>query len=188
MEDNSNLIVNGYCFGTVGDAETARQEVKKIEYLEAHMDYENPENVFLVYKKAIETRVFQTPIGWEYLKELRRRINSYDEIEKFKGKLPPITLYTTFTSRIGSKRLNLNVYGKAANKEKTKSSFIISIIINIILIISVGGMFAIALTSDNPNVLNYENSIVNKYSVWEQELTDRENAVREKEKEIRFSE
>ena len=33
-------------------------------------------------------------------------------------------------------------------------------------------MFAIALTSDEPNILNYERALVNKYSAWEQELTE----------------
>lgn len=33
------------------------------------------------------------------------------------------------------------------------------------------------------NILNYENAILNKYAAWEQELTAREQAVREKEQE-----
>ena len=33
MGENKN-IVRGYCFGTAEDAEIARQEMKKIEYLE----------------------------------------------------------------------------------------------------------------------------------------------------------
>ena len=55
---------------------------------------------------------------------------------------------------------------------------------NIVLALLVGGMFYVAMTGNNPNILNYKNSIVNKYAAWEQELTEREQAVREREKEL----
>ena len=45
-------------------------------------------------------------------------------------------------------------------------------------------MFMITLRSDNPNVLNYERALTDKYASWEQELTERERAVREKELEL----
>ena len=45
-------------------------------------------------------------------------------------------------------------------------------------------MFAIASGSDNPNIINYRNVIVNEYVSWEQELTEREKAVRRKEAEL----
>ena len=45
-------------------------------------------------------------------------------------------------------------------------------------------MCAIASGSDNPNIINYRNAIVNEYASWEQELTEREKAVRRKEAEL----
>ena len=45
-------------------------------------------------------------------------------------------------------------------------------------------MFVITLTGNNPTILNYEQKLQNKYAGWEQELTERENAVREKEREL----
>ena len=33
-------------------------------------------------------------------------------------------------------------------------------------------------------MLNYKTAVLNEYSEWEQELTQRENAVREKESEL----
>ena len=65
-----------------------------------------------------------------------------------------------------------------------KSKFIISILINLLLTIAVGGMFAIAMTNDQPNILNYERALVNKYATWEQELTEKENEIREREREL----
>ncbi len=51
------------------------------------------------------------------------------------------------------------------------------------MVIVIGAMFAIALKSDVPNILNYREAIVNEYSEWEQELTQRERAVREAEQQ-----
>lgn len=55
-----------------------------------------------------------------------------------------------------------------------------SVILNILLAMAVAAMFAIAVNGKSPNILNYEKAITNRYASWEQELTERENAVREK--------
>ena len=57
-------------------------------------------------------------------------------------------------------------------------------IINIVLIITLIAMFQIAKNSESPNILNYEKVITDRYASWEQNLTDREKAVREKEREL----
>ena len=98
MKDHSDFIVKGYCFGTAEDADIARQEVKKIEYLEQHMDYGKPENMLLVYQKAVEGKIFRTPIGWEYLRALQDKLNEYEEL---RDKVSPITIYTVFAHRVG---------------------------------------------------------------------------------------
>ena len=67
-------------------------------------------------------------------------------------------------------------------KEMTKLR--VSMIVNVILALLVAGMFFVAMTGNNPNILNYKNAILNEYAAWEQELTDRENAVREREQEL----
>ena len=51
------------------------------------------------------------------------------------------------------------------------------------LIFSIG-MIVITLTSDNPNIINYENKLVDKYEEWEQDLQEREQAVKEQEKKL----
>ena len=59
-----------------------------------------------------------------------------------------------------------------------------SVIVNLFLAILVIAMFAITLKSDNPNILNYKNVIVNQYASWEQELSEREKQLRQKENEL----
>lgn len=57
-------------------------------------------------------------------------------------------------------------------------------IVNILLGILVAAMFWITLNSNNPNILNYKRKITNEYASWEQDLTERENAIREKESSL----
>ena len=45
-------------------------------------------------------------------------------------------------------------------------------------------MFVITLRGSTPNVINYKIALTNQYAAWEQELTQREKAVKEKEQEL----
>ena len=60
----------------------------------------------------------------------------------------------------------------------------ISAVLNIALLIGVIVMFWIATHTDHPNIINYETAITNRYAAWDQELNEREAAVREAEREL----
>ena len=49
---------------------------------------------------------------------------------------------------------------------------------------AIGALIFFSLRSDVPTIVNYETAIVNKYSEWEQELSERERAVREAERAL----
>ncbi|MDE7231508.1 MAG: hypothetical protein K2N37_00305, partial [Lachnospiraceae bacterium] len=55
-----DLVVDGYRFATIADAETARMELKKVENLERGLDPRKPQNMLLVYNRALDNRVFLT--------------------------------------------------------------------------------------------------------------------------------
>ena len=59
-----------------------------------------------------------------------------------------------------------------------------SVLINVVLVFLVAAMLVIAWNSDTPNIVNYRQAVVNEYSEWEQELTRREQAVREAERRL----
>ncbi len=76
---------------------------------------------------------------------------------------------------------------KEQEEEKTKkemTKLTVSVVLNVILVLLVAGMFFVAMSGNNANILNYRNAIVDEYASWEQELTEREKAVREKEQEL----
>ena len=176
--------VNGYQFVGEDDADLARQEEKKIAYLEQHMDYNRPNSVLKIYCKAVEERIFKTPIGFDYLRRVQDFLLSCQGITP--DMVPPIKLFVNFKPRL---RENTNPARNRVKppKEKAKiSPLFLSVMLNVALAILVGFMFFVAVDSDNPNVLNYENAINNKYASWEQELSQREKAVREKERELKI--
>ena len=184
MADQEKLSVGGYHFLTRKDARLAEEELKKIEYLETRIDYSRPESILLVYEKTIHERLFRTPPGIDYLKKQREFLLSQPTIPA--EKVPDIEIYTTFSGEPGeSGRQAKKRVRTAGEKDRMKYFFRISIILNVLLVLAVMAMFGIALKSDNPNVLNYERVITNRYAEWEQNLTERERAVREREKELR---
>lgn len=177
--------VGGFTFYTEKDAALATQEQKKIEYLEAKMDYNKPETVLAVYSKLIQERVFKTPIGFMYLKYLQQFLSKQQGIKQ--EEILPIALYVPFDPEIREQTNPAKKRIQPSTKKPKKSMALpISIILNIGLSFAVIAMFYIALQSEQPNIFNYEQNLVNQYSTWEQELTEREQAIREKELELKL--
>ena len=71
MADKTDWVVEGFQFATETDASLAKNEQLRIERLESKLDYDNPQMVYAVYNKAIENRVFKTPVGYDFLKRLQ---------------------------------------------------------------------------------------------------------------------
>ena len=128
--------------------------------------------------------MFKTPVGWEYLKQLQEEILKSDISP---DQVRPITLYTGFTYRVqedAQKAAIRQAEAIAQRKEKKDYRFRVSLCVNFLLAVLVAGMFLITLKSDNPNILNYKQVLTNQYASWEQNLTERENRIREKEQEL----
>lgn len=179
--------VDGYLFLNSKDASIAELEEKKIKYLTERIDYSNPEAVLKIYQKAIHDRIFKTPVGIAYLKDMQAYLLKQDEIPK--EEILSIPLYQNYGGEIRESVSPVgDAYKKKAEKKEQKqtSNYRISILLNILLVITVIAMFVITLNASQPNILNYKKVITNQYAQWEQELTQREQAVREKERELQI--
>lgn len=179
-KQEEELVVGGYRFATVADAETARMELKKIENLGPHLDYRHPQNVLMIYNRAIENRVFMTPVGMSYLISMQEELLKLGIPEE---KIRPVPLYATFSNKTEN---NLSIRKSvAARKPKIeyKGRFITSVWINVLLLAAIIGMFVIAVQSETPNMINYRYAILNEYSEWEESLSEREAAIAETEKQ-----
>lgn len=188
MADNNDYVVDGFAFGTKEDAEVAHNEKKRIERIEEKLEYDDPQTVNAVLKKAINARVFKTPIGYEFLRKLQNTL--YDNPPQDE-EVPTIPVYGAFGLRDTATSLSQRVKPSKKKPPKQKQEFFsrkTSIIINVVLLVLVCVMFAITLNGSTPNILNYEKALQNRYAQWEEELSNREAAVRDKEKELLIDE
>lgn len=182
--DREELIVEGYRFANMEDADLARLEAEKIRALESRMDYQNGEMVLNVYNRAIMNRTFRTPVGCRYLFKLRDYLLETGAAREDELRAVPLQ------AQYSGKARRQEAYQKSAPaKEEMQRtvpawSFHISIAVNVVLALLVAVMFLIAVSSDNPNILNYKSQILNEYASWEQELRAREREVRVKEREL----
>lgn len=171
-ENIKHYIVNGYCFENEDEYRKALREKEGIKYLNSRIVFDDIDKVTRLYEDLIDKDVFTTQIGIEYMRKLRTLI-----IKKGGSKDIPYAVIKTAPVSITAD----NPDGKKRHKEPKvpfKDKFRTSLIINIVLIIVVAIMFAVALSSSNPNIVNYERVLQDKYAGWAQELSSREEALR----------
>ena len=186
MADKEALSAGGYLFLTEKDAQLARAEEQKIEYLEERIDYSSPESIRYVYEKSIHERVFKTPIGLQYLKRQQDFLKGQPDIEPVS--VMDIPLYIPFDGEIREHTSPAQAkVAPSARKDKQKAGFAISVILNVLLVFAILSMFFISFVSDQPNIVNYERVLTNKYAAWDQELTEREQVIRQKERELNIT-
>lgn len=178
--DRSELTVDGYIFANLKDAELAKNEIRKIEYLEKHTDLSNLSIAKSVYEKAVEERFFNTPIGLVFLRDIKKAVETATGEE-----LTPVPLYTTF-SRIElsnekkpPRKLTKQQKNELTLKQKYRNAVLIAVIFGFLSF----ALLAITLNGTTPNAINYKKAITNQYAEWEQNLKDREAVIREKERE-----
>ncbi len=181
-ESKDDLTVGGYVFATHTDAEIARNEIKRIAYIEQKMDMTNMNVITGIYKKALESRTFQTPIGLEFMHSL------YDSIVKSGMKredIDPIPLYTTFKRMdFSSPRVRPDVIDKDSEEYKLRVKYRNSVLISGILGALVIIMLLVMFRGTTPNAINYKAAVTNEYAAWAQELSEKEDALREKEHDL----
>lgn len=183
MAEKGEWVVSGFQFLTEQDAKQAQAEVEKIQKLEEKLDYKNPNMVLMVYNKAIENRLFKTPVGYEFLRKLQKLSKDNPAVKEEVQNIPVTNVFQLrdSTAPIVEK---IKASKKPVKKKKELFSKNTSIMLNVVLLLLVAVMFWISTTGANPTVLNYEKNLQNKYAAWEQELQERESTVREKEREL----
>ncbi len=181
VAEKTDFYVEGYWFGSLKDANQAQMEQKKVAYFESKLQGKDAQNMLAVYNKILDEKIFSTPIGWEYLKYLQTQLRMLGIQEE---QIRPIPMYLTFVHDDKEETVVRQRIRNVRKRDKSGDRLKISIIVNIFLGILVLAMFAITLNSRNPNILNYKRAIENEYAAWEQELTEREKLVKEKEAEL----
>ena len=81
------------------------------------------------------------------------------------------------------KKVVAKVKNDSSEIKRLKAINKVLLIFCIALLLCVLGMFYVSTTINSPTILDYEEKLIDKYSSWEQDLTEREEAIREKEQE-----
>ena len=67
-------------FNTKEDAQLAKDELNAIKYVSAKTNTKDPKQVYNLYNKIIERKLFSTQIGMNYLKQLQTFLYKSSEI------------------------------------------------------------------------------------------------------------
>lgn len=193
-ELREDYCIDGFLFQTSEEAEQAEKEMEGIHYIKTKLDMENPKAVLQVYDNLIKQQLFETPVGYCFLHELKEYLVAAPTILREDIKAIPIK--QGVETRLPEEQRLKKKSDKKAEKEQRqhkkqeqkreknvnyKSRCTLFMTTTLILAISVITMMILAATSDNVNILNYENKLIDKYSAWEQELDEREQILDELE-------
>ena len=176
--------MEGFSFATVAEADLAKREAEGVKYIRQKVDFENPEMVYQVYENLIEQNLFETPVGYCFLHELREYLVVSPAIRDEDVSLIPVQVAKQDAVHMSSQRekKTQDEPDKRVRREKNvnyKSRCYFFMVATLVLTISIGTMMLIAASSDHPNILNYENELINKYAAWEADLEEREQALKE---------
>lgn len=179
-------MVGGYEFNTKEDAQLAKDELNAIKYVSAKTNTKDPKQVYNLYNKIIERKLFSTQIGMNYLKQLQTFLYKSSEIPN--DKIQPIPINADTQEALDKRKEQIEFKSELRNLSiqvaKYRNNFIRAMVLNIILVIVIIAMFVILKTSSNPNILNYEVTIQNRYAQWQQELQSEEESLKAREQEL----
>jgi len=197
--------IGGYIFDDENKAKKAAKELKAVEYILGQIKDSDENAVLTVYKKLLNQRMFSTEIGMSFLSQLRQ--NLLDSEVFTPEDIPPVysleeppkdvtpeekTEDTNSSSdekvsKAKKEKADKKVVAKVTNDsseiKRLKAINKVLLIFCIALLLCVLGMFYVSTTINSPTILDYEEKLIDKYSSWEQDLTEREEAIREKEQE-----
>lgn len=183
--EQKERIIEGFYFSNGKIAEQARREANGVKYIRENTDMDNPEILLQLYQKLLEENLFETPVGLGFLKELRDELAAIPSVgEQELAAIPTDALLNQNEVRGVKREMNAERSRMERRQEQWKKRLRASLAVNLFLGIVMIGILVIAMTNDHPNIINYENKLVDKYAQWQQELDEREQTIKEKEREL----
>ena len=182
-------VVEGFAFSSEAEAEQAKKECEGIKYIKEKADMSKPDIILQIYNKMIREKMFVTAVGYAFLRDLQEYLRTNPQISD-EDILPIGIVHPSIQESLREEKQKHQAKLKAIKQKFVKNSmpdsevmkkYKVSLVMNLILVISVVCMFVISATSGHPTILNYEKELINRYSAWEQELTQREAVLREAE-------
>lgn len=179
LTEQDEMQVGSFRFETLKEAKEAKREQEKIQVLKGKIDFAHTKDMLALYQRLVDKKVFKTPIGYQFLGEFREYLTQ--ELHLDEQEIPHIYVEPKKgMSRFQQEQLDFlqkeNQQLEAGRKR--------SVILIIVLILMIVTMFVITILNPNVGYINTENKILNRYASWEEELTEREERIREREAEL----
>lgn len=175
---------DGYGYATAKEMDLAKKEAVSIAYIKSRTDFKDREKLKKLYEGLIEKQSFVTPTGINFLREIQKELNAFSD----KTVSPVFVTVPTYMKKGAFGRSEsfqqMSEDQKQGKKDILQGKLRNLRIINAFLILIIIGMFVSVLLSNNSPFTDAEVKIQNKYSAWEKELSERENAILEKEQEL----
>ena len=174
---DKKFTLEGHTFDDEKQLIVARKEAEAIEYLRSKTDFNNLEQLMKLYNRILDKDMMETVIGIEFLTEIRSRLLRSGMFKE--EQIRPVPLLPE--ARKMKKRMEDQKRSRERILlEQTQKQNLILKMVCFFLSVLVIAMFAIALTGKrSPLAICYEEQILNKYASWADELTGREQMLRE---------
>lgn len=176
--------VAGFCFSDSRDYKSAKHEAESVEYIKANTDLTEIDKVLKLYNRLVEQKTFKTVVGYSFLKELQNMIIEQGIViqENLLGiYIEPKLNYHKNSDEIevATDRSREELYLKKAEniKIKHRNSRIINVFLALIIMI----MIAINLFHNNSILSSNEKKLIDKYAAWEDQLTQKEQELNQRE-------
>ena len=186
-ERERRYVAGGFLFTDEAAAAQAKKELEGMKYIKEQMDMENPKLVLEVYRRVLAEDLFETPVGIHFLKEIQEYLSSIPGIRGEGIEPIPVPRQKKREAEKKTQKPSVKTVQKVEITEKhvdykKRCQFLLPLCIALLVIVA--AMFAIEATTNNPNILNYENEIINRYEDWERQLEEKEKELRERERAL----
>lgn len=148
MAKNSELVVDGFFFEDKDLRAEAKREAEGVRYMKTHVNLQYPDRVLQVYQQMISQDMFQTQVGYAYLRDLQDYLYTMPQVPN--EKVAPIRVRTTVKVSDASGTTEL----LREENQKSRRAFRFSVVINFFAVVVIIIMFVIAMSSNSPTVLN----------------------------------
>jgi hypothetical protein len=200
-----SYMVGNYEFETEEEVQTAKKEEQAVAYVMQKLDMDDLDAIKKLSRQLQENQTFRTVIGQSFQAKLQKRILELEAgastlsaeaensapAQEIKQATPEAEKQEA-TSR---KQAKENTASEQTSEHKSSQSLekqlrkykrwaSITSVACVTMLLMIIGMFYVNSTSDSPTILNYEQTLLDKYAGWEEDLDAREQALQEKEQEL----
>jgi hypothetical protein len=190
------INVSGFLFEDEEMAAQARKEEEGVRFIKEKSNLKSQESVLKLYTTILQQKLFETPVGLRFLMELQGALLA----SGMKKEDIPVLDVASFvpaskeepkkrSAKTHEKKMNFHPVKKMNARVEQgagyKQAFHVALFFAIVFGLSVAGMFVIAeVSSDNINIINYENKLIDKYEQWSNDLKEKEQDLKDWEKEL----